>query len=248
MLPYEDHLSLPLLYHLNSEPWLNFQAYNNPSGPMEFKSLGATEDAVILPKPSTSPVLQLIAARQSCRTFDSRPLDLTQLSDLLHAGYGVTGMKDWPNGTRSFCRTVPSAGGLYPLELYVVCDHVSEVPAGIYHFNPLASSLELIVDNCLIAHILPDLMQQSYLDGAAALLFLTAVLPRTLKKYGPRGYRYVLLEAGHVAQNVCLRTEELGLRSLCVGGFTDTRINKLLKLDGQVEITVYGVALGFSPD
>jgi SagB-type dehydrogenase family enzyme len=79
---------------------------------------------------------------------------------------------------------------------------------------------------------------------ANAVVFLSAVFDRTLHKYGPRGYRYILFEAGHVAQNACLLATERGLASLCVGGFIDARVNRLLELDPRVEGTIYCVAIG----
>jgi SagB-type dehydrogenase family enzyme len=75
-------------------------------------------------------------------------------------------------------------------------------------------------------------------------LFLTAVFERTMSRYGPRGYRYVLLEAGHVAQNLCLVATELELGTLCLGGFRDAAINELLGLDPRGEGAVYAVAIG----
>jgi SagB-type dehydrogenase family enzyme len=246
MLPYEDPFSLSLLFHWNSEPWGNVAAYNDPHARMEFKSVGDAKRRVPLPKPVASPLLELIASRQSCREFSAEPIALGELASVLEAGYGLTGLRRWPNGHRTFRRAVPSAGGLYPLEVYVVCNRVESLLPGIYHFNVRAHALEPMQDCFTMAELPPDLMHQSFLEPASALCVLTAVLPRTLRKYGARGYRYVLIEAGHVAQNICLSAVELGLSALCVGGFTDHRLNRRLAADGSSEAALYAVAVGHS--
>lgn len=244
MLPFEDPFSLSLFFHWNSEPWNNVAAYNDPHARMEFKAVGAAKDAIALPESQTSPLLELIAKRQSCRDFAPEPIKLGELASVLDAGYGLTGLRKWENGRRTMGRSVPSAGGLYPLEVYVVSNRVEGVVPGIHHFNVRDRILELVSQPCTIGEIVPDLMHQRFLEPASALCLLTAVLPRTLRKYGARGYRYVLMEAGHVAQNICLRATEIGLASLCVGGFTDQKLNRRLVLDGASEALLYGVAVG----
>jgi SagB-type dehydrogenase family enzyme len=245
MLLYEDAYSLAALYHLNSEPWNNLEAYNDPHARLnESKKIGASEDAIALPEAAPSPLMKLIAARQSCRDFAPTELQVGDLAAVLDAGYGITGVRSFPDGMRVFARTTPSAGGLYPLELYVLTERTSSVPPGLYHFNVRDHLLEPLFRTSSISDLLPDLMQQHYLANAAALVFLTAVFPRALRKYGPRGYRYVLLEAGHAVQNICLRAAELGLGALCTGGYTDSRINAVLQLHPQNEGTIYIVALG----
>ncbi len=244
MLPYEDAVSLSLLFHWNSEPWNNVSAYHDPHARMEFKTVSAARDAIALPKPGTSPLLELIAKRHSCREFTPESITLGELASVLDAGYGITGLRNWPSGHRTFGRPVPSAGGLYPLEIYIVSDRVEGVASGIHHFNAREHTLEPLPGSCTIAEMMAELMHQSFLEPASALCFLTAILPRTLRKYGARGYRYILMEAGHVAQNMCLRATELGLATLCVGGFTDHRVNRRLQLVGRSEVALYGVAVG----
>jgi SagB-type dehydrogenase family enzyme len=244
MLAYEDPFSLSLFFHWNSEPWNNVAAYNDPHARMEFKTVGVSKDAVALPETEASPLLELIAKRQSCREFGPEPIRLGELASLLDAGYGLTGLRQWANGHRTLGRPVPSAGGLYPLELYVVCNRVQGVVPGIHHFNAREHTLEPMSPSCTIAEIIPELMHQQFLEPASAFCLLTAVLPRTLRKYGARGYRYVLLEAGHVAQNMCLCATEIGLATLCVGGFIDHRLTRRLLLDSSCETALYGVAIG----
>jgi SagB-type dehydrogenase family enzyme len=246
MLPYNDAFSLSLLFHWNSEPWGNVAAYNDPHARMEFKKVQAAGPVVALAESGTSSVGELSATRWSCREFMPVPLAFRDLAAVLDAAYGMTRVRKWPNGGCTVGRPVPSAGGLYPLELYVVCNRVTDVPQGVYHLHAFERTLEPLGMPLSIADRVPDLMNQAFLEPASALIFFTAVFPRTLKKYGARGYRYVLIEAGHAAQNICLQAADLGLATLCVGGFTDHRINKVLKLDGGSEGAVYAVALGHS--
>lgn len=246
MLPYKDAYSLASLFHLNSEPWNNVTAYDDPhSHKAEFKSMGPREDAIALPLAQESPLFGLIAGRTSCREFAGRNIEMQQLANVLDAAYGVTGLRELPGGRRVFARAVPSAGGLYPLELYVLADHVTGLTKGLYHFHPGDRVLEPLSIGLSIDRLLPDLMHQQCLNGASLLIFLSAVFSRTQRKYGSRGYRYILLEAGHAAQNICLRAVELGLTTLCVGGYADRRINTLLELDERDEGVVYAVAVGY---
>jgi SagB-type dehydrogenase family enzyme len=92
------------------------------------------------------------------------------------------------------------------------------------------------------------LLAEAFAQHANVILFLTTVFKRTQRKYGPRGYRYVLLEAGHVAQNFCLLAAERNLGSLCIGGFMDYSTNRFLGIDGLEEAAIYAVAIGWPAD
>jgi SagB-type dehydrogenase family enzyme len=244
MLRYEDPYTLARLFHLNSEPWNNFAAYDDPHARMaQFKTLGAPESARALPAPRPSPLRELIAARRSCREFERREIEFLDLATILDTAYGVDGLRDLSEG-RVFARPIPSAGGLYPLELYVAADRVGDLPRGLYHFHARDRLLEPLDYSGPIADMVGALMQQQYLENASALIFIAAIFPRTQAKYGPRGYRYAMIEAGHVAQNICLLATERRLATLCVGGFSDHRLNALLQLDGRTGGAIYGVAVG----
>src|ERR1700721_1023225 len=244
MLLSEDAFALSLLFHLNSEPWNKTKGFAFAQAHEQFKTIASSEPAIALPEPPSSALMELIAARQSCRNFIPGTILLHQLAAILHAGYGVTGLRAWPGEFRGFRPAVPSAGGLYPLELYVVCNQVEGTKPGLHHFNVRDRTLEYMSGPFSIADLLPRLMQQPFIEHAAAFICIAAVLPRTLKKYGPRGYRYLLMEAGHVAQNICLRATELDLATLCLGGFSDHQINSLLELDGRKEVALYTIAIG----
>jgi SagB-type dehydrogenase family enzyme len=218
---------------------------NAPTGevaPFKEDLNAATVELPIPALPGMS-LASAIAARTSCRQFRSEPIPLAQLGDLLHAAYGVLGTIDlWGE----FCeRPVPSGGGLYPLELYVLTQRVDGLPGGAYHYVPIMHVLEVVRSDQLPSLLTAEMfLGQPYLSDAAAVLVLTAVVERSLWKYEDRGYRYVLLEAGHVAQNLNLCATALGLGCLNLGGFLDEDVAALLRLDDDDEVALYGVAVG----
>lgn len=246
MIPIDDAFTLPLLYHLNSEPWLNLEAYADPSNEMQFKTLAGSAASCRLPEPdSATPLRRLIRERRSCRGFLRRSMPLAVLGDLLQHAYGVNGVIDGLEGGLRYSRAVPSAGALYPLEVYVAIQSVDGLDDGLYHYQSLDHVLEPVKVEPVMKDLGDLLLGQYFLETANAALIFTGVFDRTLKKYGPRGYRYVLFEAGHAAQNASLLAGEIGLASICVGGFRDGRMNKYLGLDGRTEAALYAVGLGY---
>lgn len=190
------------------------------------------------PRPPVASLWSTIQARRSEPAGALRPLGLAALATILAAGYGVSA----PGR-----RTVPSGGALYPLELYVAAERVDGVEPGLLHFDPLRHVLELRHDGTVSDLLDTAIPVPGLLRNAAAVVFLTAVFWRTRFKYGLRGYRFALLEAGHVAQNVVLMASALGVPALPLGGYYDTCIEKLLGVNGVDESVVYGVALGGDP-
>jgi SagB-type dehydrogenase family enzyme len=190
---------------------------------------------------TNQPLDELIRDRVSCRAFKDEPISFPELATLLRIGYGTTGVTD-DGPLYVVDRAVPSAGGLYPLELSVLVRAVDGLPAGVYHYVPLADGLEWIGDSAVPVTYL--FLDQPWAAEAAAVVLLSAVCSRTMVKYGDRGYRYLLLEAGHVAQNVVLAATGLDLGSINLGGFRDADLSGLLHLDSETETVVYGVAVG----
>lgn len=202
-----------------------------------------------------TPLEQAIAQRQSHRRFTDASIHLEHLAALLHAGYGIThqlvspAQLDVPARREPgpYLRTVPSGGGLYPLELFVFAYAVDGLQPGVYHYDPPAHRLdELSVvpaaelrRRAASAAVYPELA-----GGGAALIVLSAMFWRTRFKYGLRGYRFALIEAGHVAQNVLLTATALRLGSVPLGGLFDRRIDELLDLDGVNESVLYAVSVG----
>ena len=244
---FRDDHPLAWSYHRGTSRWpFNMHGLNTPPGgetPL-FKENIDTEvidlDAPALPQATLDHVLR---ARSSCRRFATEPIERAQLGTLLHAAYGVLDTIDLAG---EFCvRPVPSGGGLYPLELYALVQNVSGLPGGVYHYVPLGHRLEVVRPDPLPSHLTSEMfLGQPYLVPAAAILVITAVVQRSLWKYEDRGYRYILLESGHVAQNVNLSAAALDLGTLNLGGFFDEDVMSLLKLDQDREIVVYGIAVG----
>ncbi len=167
--------------------------------------------------------------RRSARDFDGTPMGVRTLATLLDAGYGLR------EGSR---RSVPSGGALYPLELYVARR------SGVWRYDPVAHALEQLDSGDpwpLLEEACPF---PGLLDGAAAVLLVLAVFGRTRFKYGQRGYRFALLEAGHLVQNVVLAAAALDVRALPLGGFYDSMLNEILDADGVEESVVYAVVVG----
>jgi SagB-type dehydrogenase family enzyme len=178
----------------------------------------------------------VIASRRSERPDAVRPLQLRDLATVLAASYAAS-----PRG-RDLRRPVPSAGALYPLEVYVVAPAVTGVEPGTYHYDPFRHRLARL-GPFGFANLRESLVDQSLADVTAALLVVTGVFWRSRVKYGPRGYRFALLEAGHVVQNALLAATDLGLPVLPVGGFHDAATDRIVGADGLDEASLYAVLL-----
>ena len=196
--------------------------------------------------PLQAPLGETMVKRNSVRTFRTSPVSFTHLAALLQYSYGVTRSNEGTPFPRPF-RTVPSGGALYPLEMYVHVKNVEGLPPGLYHFNPAQNSICCLLEGDQTAHIAQAVVQPAVIKESAIQVFLTAIFERSTFKYGDRGYRFVLIEAGHVAQNMNLVSTSLGLGLLNIGGFFDREIDDWLSIDGITHSTVYMLALG-TPD
>jgi SagB-type dehydrogenase family enzyme len=192
-------------------------------------------------------VADAIAGRVTARAVEPCPLTLRQVATMLHYAYGVTRSNEGTVFPRPF-RVVPSGGALYPLELFFHSSHVEGLEPGLYHYNPLRHHLRFLRYGDESHRLAEALVQRQLALDTAMLLFITAVFERSTFKYGERGYRFVLLEAGHVAQNVNLVAGALGLGCVNIGGFFDRQIDDLLGLDGLGHSTVYLAGLGRRTD
>lgn len=218
---------------------------------------------VALPAPSLpdAPLEAAIRERRSRNAFGPESIGLDQLATLLASGYGVVDDVDRGNavdevdtrdaadadeaadGPRFPHRAVPSGGGLYPLELYVLALRVDGLAAGVYHYNPLAHRLDELSDASPRAALERALVLPSFLDAAAGIV-VNGVFWRSRFKYGLRGYRFTLLEAGQVTQNLVLAATALGLASCPCGGFYERRLDPLLEADGVEESALVAVFVG----
>ncbi|HLD32224.1 MAG TPA: SagB/ThcOx family dehydrogenase [Candidatus Peribacteraceae bacterium] len=180
---------------------------------------GAT---ISLPPPAKRGGLSVEEAmlqRRSVRVFTEAELTLQEVSQLLWALQGITSEQGG--------RIAPSAGALYPLEVYVA------LPQGFYHYSPRGHILTLREKADVRDVIARSSLGQASVDDAAAVFLITGVVERTAQKYGERAERYVHLEAGHAAQNLLLQAVALGLGSVPVGAFNDARLQSDLFLPGD---------------
>ena len=167
--------------------------------------------------------------RRSVREFSEDRLSPEALSQLLWSAQGTT--------TAWGARTAPSAGALYPLELYLV------TPEGLWRYHPREHDLRTVSQGDLRPALARAALGQAAVEDAAAVVLVAGVFERTSAKYGPRAARYVMLEAGHVAQNVLLGAVALDLAAVPVGAFDDERVRLALDLRNGEE-PLYLVAVG----
>lgn len=195
-------------------------------------------------EPNTASLSETIYNRRTIREIADQSLSLDRLSRVLIDTNGVTG-KEENAGIRLMLRSSPSAGALYPVEIYVFCNNVIDAPRGLYHFNPQTMELVMIRPEHSggeLAHICCD---QLIAQSAPAVIVFTTVIQRSLSKYGARGYRYALLEVGHAAQNMLLSCSAYGLACMTTGGFYDDQLNMILGVDGIDETAMYVAFLGY---
>ena len=234
-------------FHRNTCRWAhNAQESSDADDVPEPGREVATRDLIRLPEPEPlkTGFDALIGRRCSCRDFSGEAVSLSQLATALHYGYGVIGTDHW-GPTEFLERPVPSGGGMYPLELYVMTRAVDTLEKGIYHYVPLHHGLEVVRRVTLPEPLLRYLFMGQYpVLKAAAIVMISAAPDRSMKKYGDRGYRYILFEAGHVAQNLNLAASALGLETLNLGGFFDDELNRMCGATLHEELPLYAVAIG----
>lgn len=249
MLDLADTTSLALLYHLNSEPWTGTGSYEEHGFEVHAVDRGDRRARIALPPADEDrPLLELMRRRASCRRYAPSALAAQDVSTLLAGAYGLGRVVSIHGGLEARARPAPSAGALYPLELHVLTQRVVALPDGLYRYEAVDHALESTgrpLDRGALAEVL---LAAPLVENANLLVFLTAAFERSTQKYGARGYRYILLEAGHVAQNICLLAAEAGLASLCVGGFMDAATNRLLGFAARGEAALYCVAVGHPAD
>ena len=192
------------------------------------------------PSPCELSVAKALQQRQSVRSFSDEPLTLSQLSRLLLSADGLTQSR---GGIAR--RSAPSAGALYPMEIYVIASDVASLAAGLYHFQVADSSLELVSEGDFDDAIHEAANSQAAVGDSPIALVLTARFDRVTQKYGDRGYRYVYIEAGAVCQNIYLQAESLGMGTVVVGAFLDDAVNSLVAIDGQDEAALLIMPVGF---
>ena len=186
---------------------------------------GKSMDTIKLPEPdydSKISIEKALLERRSVRGYKKESLTLVEVSQLLWAAQGITNKRGF--------RTAPSAGALFPLEVYIVVGDVNDLPEGIYQYKPHKHELLKIADGDKRSEICTAALGQGCIKQCAAVIVFSAVYERTTKKYGERGIKYVHMEIGHAAQNVHLQVVSLNLGTVVVGAFYDDEVKRVMNM------------------
>lgn len=196
----------------------------------------AAPATISLPPPRQQGQMSLeeaIARRRSVRAFTEQDLAPEQLSQLLWSAQGITDRRGF--------RAAPSAGALYPLELYVIS------AGGFYHYRPQEHALALVMAEDLRGAVWQAGLKQDALRDAPVVFLICAVYQRTEVKYGQRATQYVHIEVGHAAENLLLQAVALGLGGVPIGAFYDDQLMTALSLPGDCK-PLYLLAVGYPVD
>ena len=204
--------------------------------------MGENPRIYLLPSPVVEgniSVEEALMNRRSQRSFQDKPITPQQLSQILWAAYGVSD----PRGLR----TAPSAGALYPLEIFVVIGNVTGIEVGVYRYLPREHTIERTSEDDIRQDLAQLAWGQTFIQDAPIIVIYTAVFSRTTGRYGEeQGPIYVYMEVGHSAQNIYLQAETLGLGTCAVGAFRDNNINLLLGIPaGSPEELLYLMPVGY---
>lgn len=215
-----------------------------PQPPLQ---LGYDPDATLieLPEPlnvEVEPVTvkEAIMVRQSLRRYSDAALSIPELSYLLWCTQGVK--KTVANLTR---RTVPSAGARHAFETYLLINRVEGLEPGLYRYLALEHRLLPVKRDPDFRKVVTGACLDQKFVGESAVVFIwTAVAERMVWQYGERGYRYILIDAGHVCENLYLAAETVECGMCAVAAFDDEALDRALGLDGEKQFAVYAAALG----
>ena len=189
----------------------------------------SAEQVINLPKPQvehSAPLAKVLGARRSVRQFQMRELNLGDVSQLTWATQGITNARGY--------RTAPSAGALFPLELYLVVGKVDSLKPGIYHYLPASHAVEYMVEGDRRKQLSQAALGQQAIRQAPIVFVIAGAKERSARKYGDRAQRYVWIEAGHAGQNLLLQATALGLGSVVIGAFHDKMVQQVLELEDSL--------------
>ena len=203
---------------------------------------GTTQsEAIQLPSPildGSCTIEKTLAGRRSVRDFRNDPISIETLSQLAWAAQGVTRIEDAPSGWTwgqwaGGKRTAPSAGAMYPLELYVVVGNVDGIQPGIYKYKPRSHALTPVCRGDKRTHMSTRGPGQKWLEGAPCLFVIAGIYARLEPRFGDRSAKYLHFEVGHVVENICLQAVALGLGSTVVGSFKDDLLKEAVGMPGE---------------
>jgi SagB-type dehydrogenase family enzyme len=186
------------------------------------------------------PLWEAIQTRLSIRSYRNIPLEKKHLSQLLWSTQGIS------REAMGFeFRTAPSAGALYPVETYLVLNNVEGIEPGVYHYDVKNHLLDLLKKGDFRMDVAHSALDQDMAYSANVVFVWTALFERSKWKYKQRAYRYVYLDAGHIAENLALAAVALGLGSCQIGALYDEEVNQLVEIDGEEESILYMSVVGY---
>lgn len=214
---------------------------NKPSVYKEYPNC----NKIALPPPKSRSIesmslFEVLRKRKSIRSYSPKSISKEQLSYLLWAS---TGIQRKERGYEF--RTVPSAGALYPIETYLVVNRVKDLPKGVYHYLEKSHILEELELGDFRNEVTLAALGQKMCLQAAVVFIWTAIFYRSKWKYRQRAYRYVYLDAGHIAQNLALSATSIELGSCQIGALYDDEMNQILNIDVSEESTIYMSTVGY---
>ncbi|MFT4928336.1 MAG: SagB-type dehydrogenase family enzyme [Phenylobacterium sp.] len=210
----------------------------------------ANKIALAPPEAKSLDFANLLQNRQSHRHFSGESIEFQALSNLLSWSASVTRIAELPGfpDENIGLRPYPSGGGLYPSEIYVVAINVNELEPGVYHYSSRNNELELVHNTLDTSELKNIFMADNFIDSIGCIIVITSMFERATTKYGDRGYRIALLEAGHLAQNLLLSAAAQQLDSLAWGGFYDNKVAELLNVNVIDEPPVHTTFIGRKKD
>lgn len=185
------------------------------------------------------PLYRILQERRSERAYRQSPLSEEILSQVLWSAQGITLATEYHQ-----FRTAPSAGGLFPIETYCTINSVKGFKPGVYHYQVPYHALLLVREGPFGLALAKAALGQNMLQYSAFNLVWTAVIERSKWKYEQRAYRYIYLDAGHIAQNAALAAVACNAGSCQVGAFFDDEVNEIIGIDGESEFAVYMSSFG----
>ncbi|MBN1802404.1 MAG: SagB/ThcOx family dehydrogenase [Candidatus Lokiarchaeota archaeon] len=215
---------------------------NWPNKPKQYKDYENALFRVVLPKLEFNTGIEFwktLLNRHSTRSYSKIPLTLKELGFLLFGMCGLT--RKYPDYA---FRTTPSAGGLYPIEVYPIVNNVEKLKEGIYHYDIKNHALECLKEGDFKAKTCDACLGQKMVLNSAVNFAWTAIIARSEWKYLQRCYRYIYLDCGHIAQNFCLVAEALNLGACTIGALYDDELNAILGIDGINETIIYVGVVG----
>ena len=191
-------------------------------------------------RPESDSLFAALNSRRSIRNFADKSISSEALSCLLWASTGISREEQ-----DYHFRTAPSAGALYPIETYLVANKVEQLEPGVYHYNVRQHVMDVLKEGAFGKDIAKAALDQGMCAQVPAVFIWSAIFERSKWKYDQRAYRYVYLDAGHIAENLALAAVTLGLGSCQIAALYDDEVNEIIAIDGEEESVLYMSVVGW---